>query len=298
MSMQKYLHKNAANSFFRIALIVAALTLTGAVVILALPAPHPKAVNYVDATRDLPPADLLAYPHYSFFSTKRHHIFQFGQLHLVQRSYKKQSPRKAPPPPLPPGPNISGLALKATMPGAGKSYAIITGINGGASSLVSLGQLVGQSIVVEIGSNHVTLSRNDQNATLRMNSAWEAQAESLLNESGITEKKGLSYALPFPAQTMANAGNATVGGLGVNLVPLSDEERKDLGISSSSGLLVARVMRKNIGLRQGDLLMAVSGRPVSSISQVSAILENKTGKDVYLTIIRKGKPMNVDIKVP
>jgi len=296
MGMEKYLHKSAANSLFRIAVIVAALTVTGAVIILALPAPHPKAVNYVDATRDIPPPDPLAYPHYSFFSTKRHHIFQFGQLNLVHRSYKKKS--AAPPPPLPPGPEISGLSLKATMPGAGKSYAIITGINGGASSLVSLGQIVRQSIVVEIASGYVVLTRNDQNATLRMNSAWEEQAEILLNESGITEKEGLSFALTAPLSAVGAGGNATVGGLGVNLIPLSDIERKDLGISSSSGLKVARVLRKGAGLQQGDLLLAVSGRPVSSIPQVSAVLKSKIGKDVFLTIIRKGKPMNVDIKVP
>ena len=54
MGMEKYLHKSAADSFFRIALIVAALTLVGAVLILSLPAPHPKAVNYVDAVREHP----------------------------------------------------------------------------------------------------------------------------------------------------------------------------------------------------------------------------------------------------
>ncbi|WP_419781845.1 PDZ domain-containing protein [Maridesulfovibrio sp.] len=281
---------------FRIAMIVAALTVAGAAIILALPAPHPKAVNYVDATREIPPADPLAYPHYSFFSTKRHHIFQFGQLNLVHRSYQKKT--DAPPPPLPPGPEISGLSLKATMPGAGKSYAIITGINGGASSLVSLGQIVRQSIVVEIASGYVVLTRNDQNATLRMNSAWEEQAEILLNESGITEKEGLSFSLAAQSNAVGTGGNATLGGLGVNLIPLSDTERKDLGISSSSGLKVARVLRKGSGLQPGDLLLAVSGRPVSSIAQVSAVLKNKIGKDVFLTIIRKGKPMNVDIKVP
>ncbi len=296
MGMEKYLHKSAADSFFRIALIVAALTLVGAVLILSLPAPHPKAVNYVDAVREHPPADPLAYPHYSFYSTKRHHIFQFGQLHLVHRSYRKEA--AAPPPALPPGPDLSNLILKATMPSAGKSYAIITGINGSGSTLVTLGQTVRNSILVEIASNYVVLTRNDQNATLTMNSAWDAQAESLLSESGIAEKKGVSYAFSAPSDVLDKAGSVTVGGLGVNLIPLSDLERKDLGLSSASGLKVARVVRKNTGLRQGDLLLAVSGRPVSSIAQVSTVLKNKVGKDVFLTIIRKGKPMNVDIKLP
>ncbi|WP_320006590.1 PDZ domain-containing protein [Maridesulfovibrio sp.] len=296
MGLEKYLHKNAADSFLRIAIIIAVLTVSGAVVILVLPAPHPKAINYVDATRDIPPADPLNYPHYSFFSTKRHHIFQFGQLHLVHRSYKKQP--AAPPPALPPGPDLSNLTLRATMPGAGKSYAIITGINGGTSSLVTLGQIVRESILVEIASGYVVLARNDQNATLKMNSAWDEQAESLLSESGIAEKAGLSFALSASPDVPAGGGNVTVGGLGVNLIPLSDAERKDLGIPSSSGLKVARVVHKGSGLQQGDLLLAVSGRPVSSIPQVSAVLKNKIGKDVFLTIIRKGKPMNVDIKVP
>ena len=297
MSMEKYLHKSAADAFMRIMLIVAALTLTGAVLILALPASHARTLNYVDATREHPPADPLAYPHYSFFSTKRHHIFQYGQLDLVHRSYKQPS-RRIPPPQLPSGPDLSGLTLKATMPGAEKSYAIITGIKGAASSLVTLGQTIRQSILMEIGSNHVTLIRNDQKAILTMNSAWEAQTESLMSESGITEKTGLSYSLSVPSGAVGKVGNATVGGLGVNLVPLSAIERQDLGILSSSGLKVARVARKNSGLRRGDLLMAVSGTPVSSIPQVSAILKNKVGRDVYLTIIRNGKPMNVDIKVP
>ncbi len=297
MSMGKYLHKSAADAFFRITFIVAALTLTGAVLIFSLPAPHAKTENYVDAPREHPPTDPLAYPHYSFFDTKRHHIFQYGQLDLVHRSYKQPS-RTAPPPRLPSGPDISGLTLKATMPGAGKSYAIITGINGAASSLVTLGQTIRQSVLVEISSNDVTLIRNDQKAILTMSSSWEGQAESLMNESGITEKTGISYSLSVPSGAVGKAGSSTVGGLGVNLIPFSVAERKDLGLPSSSGLKVARVVSNNSGLRQGDLLMAVSGNPVSSIQQVSEILKSKVGKDVYLTIIRNGKPMNVDIKVP
>ncbi|TIH18118.1 PDZ domain-containing protein [Marinifilum sp. JC120] len=292
MGMERYLHKNAADAFFRIALIVAALTLVGAVLILSLPAPHPQVRNHVDATREHPPSDPLAYPHYSFFTTKRRHIFQYGQLHLVHRSYKRTAPD------LPPGPNVSGLSLMATMPGAGKSYAIISGINGGASTLVTLGQLVRESILVEIASNHVTLARNDQNVTLPMNTAWEAQTESLMSEAGISEGSGSSYTLSVPSDAAAKGVNVNIKGWGVYLIPLTEMERKDMGIQSGRGLKVARVVRKDTGLLRGDLLLAVSGRPVGSIPQVDAILKNKIGKDVFLTIIRKGNPMNVDILIP
>ncbi|WP_421899523.1 PDZ domain-containing protein [Maridesulfovibrio sp.] len=292
MVMEKYLHKTAADAFTRLALIVAALTLLGALVIFSLPEPHPRAVNYVDATRDLPPPDPLSYPYYSFFTTKRHHIFQYGQLNLVQRSYKRMAPT------LPPGPDVSGLSLMATMPGAGKSYAIISGINGGASTLVSLGQKVRESILVEIASNHVTLARNDQNVTLPMTTVWDEQADSLLNEAGITKRAGVSYTLAVPADAEGKGGTVTIKGLGVNLIPLTEIERKDMGVPSGRGLKVARVVRKDSGLLQGDLLLAVSGRPVGSIAQVSERLKSKTGRDVFLTIIRKGKPMNVNITVP
>ncbi|WP_420250895.1 MULTISPECIES: PDZ domain-containing protein [unclassified Maridesulfovibrio] len=292
MGMEKYLHKAAADAFFRRALIVASLTLLGALIILSLPEPQPRAVNYVDATRDLPPPDPLTYPFFSFFSTKRRHIFQYGQLHLVQRSYKRTAPA------LPPGPDVSGLSLMATMPGEGKSYAIISGINGGASTLVTLGQMVRESVLVEIASNHVTLARNDQNVTLPMNSVWDEEADSLLSESGVTRKSGVSYKLTVPAEAEGNGGTVDIKGLGVNLIPLTVIERKDMGIPSGHGLKVARVLRKDTGLLPDDLLLAVSGRPVGSIAQVSDILESKIGKEVFLTIIRKGKPMNVNMTVP
>ncbi|WP_320173363.1 PDZ domain-containing protein [Maridesulfovibrio sp.] len=290
--MEKYLHKAAADVFFRLALIVACLTLLGSLIILSLPEPQPGAVNYVDATRDIPPPDPLTYPYYSFFTTKRRHIFQYGQLNLVQRSYKRTAPA------LPPGPDVSGLSLMATMPGEKKSYAIISGINGGASTLVTLGQTVRESILVEIASNHVTLARNDQNVTLPMNTVWDEQAESLLSESGISKRSGVSYTLAVPADVEGKDGTANVKGLGVNLVPLTEMERKDMGLNSGRGLKVTRVLRKDTGLLPEDLLLAVSGSPVGSIAQVSDRLKSKIGKDVFLTIIRKGKPMNVNITLP
>jgi|GEM_PF-4333466 hypothetical protein len=292
MGMSKYLHKNAADAFFRIALIVAALTLVGAALILALPAPQPRAVNYVDATREHPPSNLLAYPHFSFFTIKRRHIFQYGQLHLVHRSYKRATPA------LPHGPDISGLSLVATMPGADKSYAIIRGINGGASSLVTLGQRVRESELVEIATNYVLLVRNDQKAKLSMNSAWDAQVENLMSESGLTEGKGSSFSMAVPADAPGKGSNVQIKGWGVYLIPLSAAERQEMGLRPGRGLKVTRVARKDTGLRQGDLLLSVSGRPVGSIPQVNEILKNKIGKDVFLTIIRKGTPMNVDIKIP
>jgi hypothetical protein len=297
MPLHALLNTKSAQALHRLSMIAAILSLTGALFIfLAVKAPV-ISVPQVASTAVLPPPPPLAYPRYSFFTAKRRSIFEFGTLDLVHRDYKLEAPG------LPPGPNLNGLQLVASLPGAVSSYAIIKGLEGAKDSVVELGEKVRDSILVEIASDHVVLTRNAQNATLIMKDPWEAQAQGMLEASHLRPDSVAVYEFPANRTATARSGATTAvaprqsPSLGLFLEPLDDNQRRQLDLPAGQGLLVTQVNRKGVNIAKGDLLVAVAGKSVGSMNQLLQILKNNAGRDLYLTLIRDGKAINLFYKL-
>jgi len=92
------------------------------------------------------------------------------------------------------------------------------------------------------------------------------------------------------------SGDVQPGQLGLGLRPLTRDERKDSGIDQ--GLVIENVAgpAARAGIETGDVLLAINGRPVTSIDQVKSVLAGKP-KSVALLVQRDGDKIFVPVKL-
>ncbi|MBI5260063.1 MAG: Do family serine endopeptidase [Burkholderiales bacterium] len=96
-------------------------------------------------------------------------------------------------------------------------------------------------------------------------------------------------------ETVADAASGTEPGrLGLALRPLTREERQQARLDS--GLLVqgAQGAAARAGLEQGDVVMAINGKPVQTVDDIRRVLEGKP-KSVALLVWRDGDRLFVPV---
>jgi serine protease Do len=92
------------------------------------------------------------------------------------------------------------------------------------------------------------------------------------------------------------SGAVQPGQLGLALRPLTREERREAKVES--GLVVENVAgpAERAGIQQGDVLLAINGKPVQSIDQVKSVLQGKP-KSVALLVQRDGDTIFVPVNL-
>ncbi|WP_395664604.1 DegQ family serine endoprotease [Methylocella sp.] len=88
--------------------------------------------------------------------------------------------------------------------------------------------------------------------------------------------------------------------LGASLQAVSPEIAESLGLDRPSGALVAEVVKggpaDKAGLKNGDLIMAVDGRPVDTPESLGYRLSSRpVGETAALSLTRSGKPMTLKL---
>ena len=128
-----------------------------------------------------------------------------------------------------------------------------------------------------------------------------------LNTSGLT--RGSSLTIPVKvawriAEALAKHGSIRRGYLGVRTQPVEIPEaaRNALQREQGQGLLVLWLEdggpAQAGGLLVGDILVAVSGQPVSDPDDLFAALNNETvGKAIAVEVLRGGRPETVQVTV-
>lgn len=114
---------------------------------------------------------------------------------------------------------------------------------------------------------------------------------------------GIGFAIP---SNMARAimtqlieyGEVRRGQLGVRLQNLSPELARAFGLQVSGGAVVAQVQpgspADEAGLRSGDVVIAMNGRPIRSASALrNAIGVQRVGTEVKLDIVRNGRRLSM-----
>ncbi len=98
------------------------------------------------------------------------------------------------------------------------------------------------------------------------------------------------------AQADDGADSAQGGQLGLALRPLTKAERQMARLDT--GLVVEDVdgPAARAGVEAGDVLLAINGQPVQSLSQVQALLKNKP-KNVALLVLRDGEKIFMPLKL-
>ncbi|NCA71017.1 MAG: Do family serine endopeptidase [Sphingobacteriia bacterium] len=118
---------------------------------------------------------------------------------------------------------------------------------------------------------------------------------------------GVGFAIPINlAEAIANQlierGEVTRGYLGIVIQPLTLELAESFGMQQGEGILVAQVSQDTpaakAGLRQGDVIVAYRGEPVSDVGNFrNRVALTAPGSEQELTIVREGERISMRITI-
>ena len=116
------------------------------------------------------------------------------------------------------------------------------------------------------------------------------------DRSAIDIEAKLGGAEEAAKQAAADEPADRAGQLGLALRPLTREERRE--VQSEGGLVVENVSgpAARAGIERGDVLIAINGRPVTSVEQVKSVMGNKP-KSVALLVEREGERIFVPVNL-
>lgn len=118
---------------------------------------------------------------------------------------------------------------------------------------------------------------------------------------------GIGFAIPIDlakeiANQLIDSGEVTRGFLGIVIQQLTPELAESFGIEQLQGILISQVSddspASRAGLRQGDVIIAFRGEPVTDIGRFrNRIALTPPGSREQLTIFRDGKRQNISVTV-
>jgi serine protease Do len=121
-----------------------------------------------------------------------------------------------------------------------------------------------------------------------------------------TRRAVLGSALAFLLLSGSVAAGEQWGWLGVRIRDLTEQETEDLtkrlGIREGYGVLIAQVMKETpaeaAGLRDGDLVVAVDGRPIVETRALQRLVgATPAGRDIALVVLREQARQELRVRV-
>jgi serine protease Do len=127
-----------------------------------------------------------------------------------------------------------------------------------------------------------------------------------INTAIYAQAQGIGFAIPVDRakkviQDLLRYGQVHSAWIGAVTATLTPEEAKRLGIRTTRGALVARVFSgspaQTAGLKPGDIITSVDGRPVDSRESFSTLTATAAaGQAVALAISRDGSPRTLQVR--
>jgi Do/DeqQ family serine protease len=128
-----------------------------------------------------------------------------------------------------------------------------------------------------------------------------------INTAIVASGQGIGFAIPVNMarkvmEDLVKKGKVTRGWLGVGIQPLTPELAKSFGLGADEGILVNQVMPKSpaeaAGLKTGDLILTVDGKPVKDPRQLQRIVaEAEIGKSIEVTILREKQKRTLRVQI-
>lgn len=115
---------------------------------------------------------------------------------------------------------------------------------------------------------------------------------------------GLCLAQPDPADVpqttinLANPAGLSEYWLGIVSEPVPDALRTQLSLPENQGLLVEQVAPQSpaaAAIQRYDILLKADGKPLVHVGDLIAVVGEAKGKKINLDVVRKGKPMKVEV---
>jgi serine protease DegQ len=119
--------------------------------------------------------------------------------------------------------------------------------------------------------------------------------------------QGIGFAIPVSLakkvmEQIIETGGVTRGWFGVEVADISPELAESLGLKGTRGAIIGAIERgspaEKSGMRLGDVIVAVAGKPVTGVSTtLSAIAGVAPGKSVPVKVLRRNQELNLDVMV-
>ncbi len=182
-----------------------------------------------------------------------------------------------------------------------------------------VGQTVTSGIVSALGRNQLGINAfenfiqtdaainpgNSGGALVDVNGALLGINTAIYSRSG--GSMGIGFAIPVSTarqvmDALVKDGQVTRGWLGASLQNLTPELAKAAGLGKTSGVVVNGLLRNGpaarAGLRPGDIIDAIDGKPMDSDDQVkNQVSSTKPGTTVPVEITRDGKKMVIKVEL-
>jgi S1-C subfamily serine protease len=144
---------------------------------------------------------------------------------------------------------------------------------------------------------------NDRGEVIGINTVIRADAQ------------GLGFAIPIQTaervvKQLFAKGKVEHPYLGIQMIDLTPELRKELNadknvnpkITQDEGILIVRILGSSpaaqAGLREGDVIQKIDGKPVRLASEIQAKVEaSEVGQTLKLEVSRNGQPQTVNVKL-
>jgi serine protease DegQ len=182
-----------------------------------------------------------------------------------------------------------------------------------------VGQTVTMGIVSALGRNHLGINTFENfiqtDAAINPGNSGGALIDTNGNLLGINTaiysrsggSLGIGFAIPVTTvktvmDSIIATGQVIRGWIGVEPQDITPELADSFGLSKRSGTIIAGVLKNGpadkAGIRPGDILVAVDGKPVTDTTDMLNLIAQLTpGKKARMTVLRKSQESNIDITV-
>ena len=116
---------------------------------------------------------------------------------------------------------------------------------------------------------------------------------------------GIGFAIPVSTarqvlEGIVRNGQVVRGWVGIEPMELTAELAETFGLKQTEGVIVTAVLQNgpaaNAGLRPGDLLLKVAGKPVSNVGELLTQIASLTpGKSTKLEVVRRNHTLTLDV---
>ncbi|MBC7780768.1 MAG: trypsin-like peptidase domain-containing protein, partial [Proteobacteria bacterium] len=182
-----------------------------------------------------------------------------------------------------------------------------------------VGQTVTMGIVSALGRNQLGVSAFENfvqtDAAINPGNSGGALIDTQGNLIGINTlifsrsggSQGIGFAIPSETvrevmDQLIGSGTVTRGWLGVETQDLNAKLVESFGLSGTSGALVSALVRggpaEDGGVRPGDVLIAIEGKPIANSSALlNSIAALKPGSIAAVTLLRERKEVKLSVKI-
>ncbi len=182
-----------------------------------------------------------------------------------------------------------------------------------------VGQTVTMGIISALGRNHLGINTFENfiqtDAAINPGNSGGALIDANGNLLGINTaiysrsggSLGIGFAIPVTTvksvmESIISTGQVVRGWIGVEPQDITPELAESFGLAKKSGAIIAGVLKggpaDKAGMRPGDILVAVEGKPVSDTTDMLNLIAQLTpGNKAKMTVLRKGQESTVDVVV-